>query len=91
MGAHVVLASAALGPMANDLCRLGTSSRQSRRCRQTIYTNVALGLGWTTRRLRRDGPPLELLTDEPSISLRQLVSKLFGNDRHHFSSSPTCF
>jgi len=33
--------------MTNDLRRLGTCIRLSRRCRRTIHANVAIGLGWT--------------------------------------------
>jgi cation transport ATPase len=33
--------------MTSDLSRLGTCIRLSRRCRQTIHVNVAIGLGWT--------------------------------------------
>ena len=33
--------------MTSDLRRLGTCLRLSRRCRRTIHTNVAIGLGWT--------------------------------------------
>jgi Zn2+/Cd2+-exporting ATPase len=50
MGAHctdVALASSDLVLMTNDLRRLGTCIRLSRRCRQTIHANVAIGLGWT--------------------------------------------
>ena len=50
MGAHgadVALASADLALMTNDLRRLGTCIRLSRRCRRTIYVNVAIGLGFT--------------------------------------------
>jgi Zn2+/Cd2+-exporting ATPase len=46
-GADVAAASADLVLMTSDLRRLGTSIRLSRRCRRTIHTNVALGLGWT--------------------------------------------
>jgi len=46
-GTDVALASADLVLMSSDLRRLGTSIRLSRRCRRTIYTNVAIGLGWT--------------------------------------------
>lgn len=46
-GTDVALASADLVLMTNDLRRLTTSVRLSRRCRQTIFVNVALGLGWT--------------------------------------------
>ncbi|HXS26769.1 MAG TPA: cation-translocating P-type ATPase [Steroidobacteraceae bacterium] len=51
MGAHgsgdVALASADLALMTNDLRRLGTCIRLSRRCRRTIYVNVAIGVGFT--------------------------------------------
>ena len=40
------LASADLALMTNDLRRLGTCIRLSRRCRQTIQVNVAIGLGF---------------------------------------------
>jgi P-type E1-E2 ATPase len=46
-GTDVALASADLVLMTNDLRRLGTCIRLSRRCRRTIYTNVAIGLVWT--------------------------------------------
>jgi Zn2+/Cd2+-exporting ATPase len=46
-GTDVALASADLVLMTNDLRRLGTCIRLSRRCRRTIYTNVAIGLTWT--------------------------------------------
>jgi Cd2+/Zn2+-exporting ATPase len=46
-GTDVALASADLVLMTNDLRRLGTCIRLSRRCRRTIYVNVAVGLGWT--------------------------------------------
>lgn len=46
-GADVALASADLALMTNDLRRLGTCIRLSRRCRTTIYVNVAIGLGFT--------------------------------------------
>lgn len=46
-GTDVALASADLVLMTNDLRRLGTCIRLSRRCRRTIYTNVAVGLAWT--------------------------------------------
>lgn len=46
-GTDVALASADLVLMSSDLRRLGTSIRLSRRCRRTIYANVAIGLGWT--------------------------------------------
>lgn len=44
-GTDVALASADLVLMTNDLRRLGTCVRLSRRCRRTIYVNVGLGLG----------------------------------------------
>jgi Zn2+/Cd2+-exporting ATPase len=50
MGAHgsdIALASADLVLMTNDLRRLATCVRLSRRCRRTILVNVGLGLGWT--------------------------------------------
>jgi heavy metal translocating P-type ATPase len=46
-GADAALASADLVLMTNDLRRLGTCIRLSRRCRRTIYANVAIGLTWT--------------------------------------------
>ncbi|HTW75249.1 MAG TPA: cation-translocating P-type ATPase [Steroidobacteraceae bacterium] len=46
-GGDVALASADLALMTNDLRRLGTCIRLSRRCRRTIYVNVAIGLGFT--------------------------------------------
>src|SRR6185437_6502438 len=46
-GTDVALASADLVLMTNDLRRLGTCIRLSRRCRRTIHVNVGLGLGWT--------------------------------------------
>ncbi len=46
-GADVAMASADLALMTNDLRRLGTCIRLSRRCRKTIYVNVAIGLGFT--------------------------------------------
>lgn len=45
-GTEVALASADLVLMTNDLRRLGTCVRLSRRCRRTIYVNVGVGLGW---------------------------------------------
>jgi Zn2+/Cd2+-exporting ATPase len=42
---EVALASADLVLMTNDLRRLGTCIRLSRRCRRTIYVNVGVGLG----------------------------------------------
>jgi heavy metal translocating P-type ATPase len=46
-GAEVALASADIVLLSTDLRRLGTCIRLSRRCRRTIHTNVAIGLGWT--------------------------------------------
>ena len=47
-GTAAALASADLVLMTSDLRRrLGTCVRLSRRCRRTIRTNVAIGLGWT--------------------------------------------
>jgi Zn2+/Cd2+-exporting ATPase len=46
-GTDVALASADLVLMTNDLRRLSTCIRLSRRCRRTIYANVTLGLIWT--------------------------------------------
>jgi Zn2+/Cd2+-exporting ATPase len=46
-GTDVALASADLVLMTNNLHRLGTAIRLSKRCRQTIHLNVAMGLGWT--------------------------------------------
>jgi Zn2+/Cd2+-exporting ATPase len=46
-GTDVALASADLVLMTNDLRRLGTCVRLSRRCRRTILVNVGVGLGWT--------------------------------------------
>ena len=46
-GTDVALASADLVLMTNDLRRLGTCVRLSRRCRRTIYVNVGIGLAWT--------------------------------------------
>ena len=46
-GTDVALASADIVLMTSDLRRLGTCLRLSRRCRRTIHTNVAIGLGWT--------------------------------------------
>jgi len=45
-GSDIALASADLALMTNDLRRLGTCIRLSRRCRRTIYVNVAIGLGF---------------------------------------------
>lgn len=46
-GADVAMASADLVLMTNDLRRLSTCIRLSRRCRRTIYVNVAIGLTFT--------------------------------------------
>jgi heavy metal translocating P-type ATPase len=46
-GAEVAFASADLALMTNDLRRLGTCIRLSRRCRRTIYVNVSVGLAFT--------------------------------------------
>ncbi len=46
-GTAAALASADLVLMTNDLRRLGTCIRLSRRCRRTVYVNVGIGLGWT--------------------------------------------
>jgi len=46
-GTDVALASADLVLMTNDLRRLGTCVRLSRRCRRTIFVNVGIGMGWT--------------------------------------------
>lgn len=46
-GTDVALASADLVLMTNDVRRLGTCVRLSRRSRRTILVNVGIGLGWT--------------------------------------------
>jgi heavy metal translocating P-type ATPase len=46
-GTDVALASADLVLMTNDLRRLGTSVRLSRKSRRTIMVNVGIGMGWT--------------------------------------------
>jgi Cd2+/Zn2+-exporting ATPase len=46
-GTDVALASADLVLMTNDLRRLATCIRLSRRCRRTIHVNIGVGLGWT--------------------------------------------
>lgn len=46
-GTDVALASADLVLMTNDLRRLGTSVRLSRKSRRTIMINVGIGMGWT--------------------------------------------
>jgi len=46
-GADIALASADVVLMGDDLRRLGTCVRLSRRCRHTLEVNVLIGLGWT--------------------------------------------
>ena len=46
-GADIAAASADIVLVANDLRRVPTCIRLSRRCRSTLAANVALGLGWT--------------------------------------------
>jgi len=46
-GTDVALASADIVLMTNDLRRLATAIRLSRRCRRTVHVNVGIGLGWT--------------------------------------------
>jgi P-type E1-E2 ATPase len=46
-GTDVAIASADLVLITNDLRRLATCIRLSRRCRRTIHANVAIGLSWT--------------------------------------------
>ncbi len=46
-GSDIALASADLALMTNDLRRLGTCIRLSRRCRRTIAVNIVMGLGFT--------------------------------------------
>jgi heavy metal translocating P-type ATPase len=46
-GIEAALASADLVLMGNDLRRLATCIRLSRRCRRTIGVNVGIGLAWT--------------------------------------------
>lgn len=46
-GSDIALASADVVLIGSDLRRLGTCLRLSRRCRQTLFTNVIIGLGWT--------------------------------------------
>jgi P-type E1-E2 ATPase len=45
--AGIALASADVVLIGNDLRRLGTSIRLSRRCRGILQVNVLIGLGWT--------------------------------------------
>lgn len=46
-GADIALASSDIILIGSDLRRLGTCIRLSRLCRQTLKTNVIIGLGWT--------------------------------------------
>ncbi len=46
-GSDIALASADLALMTNDLRRLGTCIRLSRRCRSTISVNIVMGLAFT--------------------------------------------
>jgi heavy metal translocating P-type ATPase len=46
-GSDIALASADLALMTNDLRRLGTCIRLSRRCRRTISVNIVMGLAFT--------------------------------------------
>lgn len=46
-GADIALASADIILVGNDLRRLATCVRLSRRCRQILQQNVMIGLGWT--------------------------------------------
>jgi Cd2+/Zn2+-exporting ATPase len=46
-GSDIALASADIILIGSDLRRLGTCVRLSRLCRQTLQTNVIIGLGWT--------------------------------------------
>lgn len=46
-GTDVALASADIVLMSSDLRRLATAIQLSRKCRRTIYVNIAFGLGWT--------------------------------------------
>jgi cation transport ATPase len=46
-GSDIAMASADLALMTNDLRRLGTCIRLSRRCRQTISVNIVMGLAFT--------------------------------------------
>lgn len=46
-GTDVALASADVVLITNDLRRIATAIRLSRRCRRTIHVNVGIGLGWT--------------------------------------------
>jgi Zn2+/Cd2+-exporting ATPase len=46
-GADIALASADVVLIGSDLRRLGTCTRLSRRCRQTLLVNVIIGLAWT--------------------------------------------
>lgn len=46
-GSDIAMASADLALMTNDLRRLGTCIRLSRRCRRTISVNIVMGLAFT--------------------------------------------
>lgn len=46
-GSDIALASADVVLIGSDLRRLGTCLRLSRQCRQTLFVNVIIGLGWT--------------------------------------------
>lgn len=46
-GSDIALASADIVLIGSDLRRLGTCVRLSRRCRNTLNINVAIGLAWT--------------------------------------------
>lgn len=46
-GSDIALASADVVLIGSDLRRLGTCVRLSRQCRQTLFVNVLIGLGWT--------------------------------------------
>jgi len=46
-GADIAAASADIVLVANDLRRIPTSVRLSRRCHSTLAVNVGVGLGWT--------------------------------------------
>jgi P-type E1-E2 ATPase len=46
-GSDIALASADVVLIGSDLRRLGTCLRLSRQCRQTLFVNVVIGLGWT--------------------------------------------
>ena len=46
-GSDIALASADVVLIGSDLRRLGTCLRLSHQCRQTLFVNVIIGLGWT--------------------------------------------